>query len=247
MTEIEKQLGVQSWCFRYFKDLDGLIMQMKVVGLSRIELCEVHVDFNDEAGFEKVIQKFAAANIQISSIGVQTFANKPAAEEKWFRFCKLAGAKLITATFDVATIPDSLLQTQKLAEKHDIRIGIHNHGGYNWLGSSQMLTHFLKQANPWIGLCLDSGWCLQSGENPLKWAELFNDRIYGIHIKDFIFDRAGRWTDVVVGTGNLALKAFLQSVRKSPHLSVQTIEFEGDVENPAPKLIECIHQIVAAS
>ncbi|HVS73649.1 MAG TPA: sugar phosphate isomerase/epimerase [Phycisphaerae bacterium] len=238
-------LGVQSWCFREFVPLDALIAQLRALGLPCVEICERHADFSDEASFERVIGAFRAAGIQISSIGVQTFHGEPR-EESWFRFCKMAGAKMISANFEVAVSPEVLRKTQDLARKYDILLGIHNHGGYHWLGNAGMLEHLFRSAGDRLGLCLDTAWCLQAGEDPLKWVDRFRDRLFGVHLKDFRFSPQGQWEDVVLGTVSLKLPELLRALQTAPRLATLTIEYEGDVANPLPKLKECVERVRAA-
>ena len=248
MFDVKTQLGVQSWCFRNFKTPGALIEQVKGIGLSRVEVCAVHADFNNESSFEGTIGQFKSAGVQITSIGVQTFTGNETTEESWFKFCKMAGAKMISATFDVNTVPQAYRVAEKLAEKYDVVVGIHNHGGYEWLGNAMMLKYVFGQTNERIGLCIDSAWCLQAGEDPVKWAaETFARRLYSTHIKDFIFHRDGKPEDVVVGTGNLKLKEYLGAVMKSPRLAAVTLEYEGDVENPGPKLKECVERVAGTT
>ena len=49
--------------------------------------------------------------------------------------------------------------------------------------------------------------------------EKFGKRMYGVHVKDFVFDRAGKWEDVVVGTGNLKLKEFMKAAAGGSEIS----------------------------
>jgi hypothetical protein len=49
-----------------------------------------------------------------------------------------------------------------------------------------------------------------------------------------------------VGTGNLKLREFMMAARKTPGHPILTLEYEGDVENPGPKLRECVEHIAAA-
>ncbi|MCL2647252.1 MAG: sugar phosphate isomerase/epimerase [Phycisphaerales bacterium] len=246
MFDVAKELAVQSYCFRHFKTIDGLIAQTKEIGLSRVELCEVHFDFNNEAIFEPTAEQFKKAGVQVSSIGVQGFKGDLINEEKWFRFCKLAGAKMISASFNINSVPVSYKLAEALAEKYDLVLGIHNHGGYAWMGNSTMLDYVLRNTGPRMGLCIDSAWCMHAGEDPLKWAERFNERLFGVHVKDFVFDRAGKGEDVVVGTGNLKLPEFMKLVLKAPKLTAVMLEYEGDRENPGPKLRECVAKIKEA-
>jgi len=247
MFTVKNDLAVQSYCYRNFKTIPALIGQIQALGLSRTELCAVHVDFGDEAVFEPTIAQFKAAKIQIASIGVQYFKGEPEVEEKWFKFAKAAGARMISASFTVDSTPGSYRMVEKFAEKYDLLVGIHNHGGYDWLGNGTVLGHVFANTNERIGLCIDTAWCLQARQDPVKWAEQFSGRLFGAHIKDFIFHRDGKPEDVIVGTGNLKLREFLALLGKAPKgTTAVTLEYEGDVENPNPKLKECLTKITEA-
>ncbi len=247
MFDVKKQLAVQSWCFRNFKSTTTLIEQIKGIRLKRVELCGVHADFNDPAKFPSLLEPFKQAGLQIASIGVQTFTGDEAKETAWFEFARQAGCRMISAAFDPFKQPECFTVAEKLAEKFDINLGIHNHGAHDWLGSVQMLNYILQRTGRRIGLCLDTAWMLDAGGNPVEVAEKFRDRLYGVHIKDFIFDRAGTPKDVVVGKGNLDLPALMRLIADTGHCSSVTLEYEGDVENPAPKLKACLRKIRAAA
>ena len=244
MFDLKKNLGVQSYCFRNFKTIDGLIAQVKGIGLDRTEVCRIHADFDNEATFAPTIEQFKTAGVTITSIGVQTFKGDPA-EEKWFAFAKAAGCGMIATSFDVSKTPGSYRAVERLADKYDIVLGIHNHGGYDWLGNGKMLEHVFNNTTERVGLCIDTAWCLQAAQDPVEWAGKFNKRLFGAHIKDFTFDRAGKWTDVIVGTGNLRLKEFLKATLAAPNLRNVTLEYEGDVNNPGPALKECVTAVYA--
>lgn len=248
MFDVTKQLGVQSWCFREFKSLDALIGQIKGIGLSRTELCGVHADFNDEAAFDTVAAAFKNAGIQVTSLGVQGFGFEPAKEEAWFKLAQKLGATMISAAFNINTAPGHYAVAAKLADKYNINLGIHNHGGYDWLGSTTMLDWVFRNTSSRIGLCLDTAWCMQAGEDPIKAADRFADRLYSVHIKDFIFKPTGQGEDVVVGTGNLKLSELMAIVTgKAKNCKVVTLEYEGDEKNPGPKLAECVEKVKQAA
>lgn len=247
MFDVSKQLAVQSWCFRSFKSTPALIEQVKALGLSRLELCGVHANFNDPEASAKVGAELKAAGIEVTSIGVQYFGRPGGHEENWFKSAKALGCSMISASFDLGAMPEVLPRTVGLAEKYGINLGIHNHGGYDWLGSQRMVSHLLKNNGPRLGICIDSAWMMQCGEDPVKFAGEWRDRLYGVHIKDFTFASTGKWSDVIVGTGNLKLKEFLAAARSAPMCWCVTLEYEGDVESPGAKLAECVEKIRAAS
>ena len=213
---------------------------LKSCGVNVLELCAIHVDFNDERKSAAVLDSYQHNGVRITAIGVEGFADDPAKEKKRFEFAKRAGAKTISATFAIDSVPKSYRTAEKLADQYDINLGIHNHGGYDWLGSRTALRHVFKNTSPRIGLCLDTAWALQAGVDPIAMAEEFGERLHGVHIKDFIFDRAGKHKDVVVGTGNLDLKKLLAVMKKGKFNGSFIIEYEGDMNNPVPALKKCV-------
>ncbi|MBN1553896.1 MAG: sugar phosphate isomerase/epimerase [Phycisphaerae bacterium] len=236
-------LAVQSYCFRGCKDNAETARRVKAIGLNRIELCGVHADFTDESTFDSVIETYRDAGVQIIGIGVQGFKNDPATEEKYFRFMRKIGAKVMSVSFDPKVVPAAFRAAETLAEKYDVNLAIHNHGGRHWLGGAEMLDAVFAQTSPRIGLMLDTAWALDAGEDPVAMAERFADRLYGVHLKDFTFDRARKHRDVVVGTGNLDLPALFAQLNQAGFDGQAIVEYEADVDNPVPALSKCVAAI----
>lgn len=242
--KIEKGLAIQSWCFREMKTHDEVIKALKDCGVSNIELCGVHAKFGDPSTFEATIAPYRKAGIGIVSIGVEGLSNKPD-DERRFEFLKAAGVKFMSVDFNLSTIPQCLKTADALAEKYDIRLGIHNHGGRHWLGCAAMLQYVFNQTSERVGLCLDTGWALDSGEAPLKMIQTFAKRLHGLHVKDFIFDRAGNVQDVVSGTGNLNLGEIGSALDAAGFKGYLVIEYEGDSKNPVPAVRQCVTNVRA--
>ncbi len=239
-------LGIQSYCFRNFKDNAKLAELLKDCGVGAVELCGVHVNFGDTSSFDKAIATFKDAGIKIVSIGVEGVGAKSEELEKRFVFAKQAGAKFISVHFSLAEAPECYRTGERLADKYDLKLAIHNHGGKHWLGSGEMLQHVLNSTSERVGICLDTAWAMDSHEDPVKLVERFGKRLYGLHLKDFVFNRAGGHEDVVVGTGNLNLKALAAALEGVSFSGYSVIEYEGDVENPVPALKSCVSGIRAA-
>ncbi|MFP4144573.1 MAG: sugar phosphate isomerase/epimerase family protein [Phycisphaeraceae bacterium] len=246
MTNIPRNLGVQSFCFRHFKDNEKVAKMVRDLGVAAIELCAVHADFDKPSSFDDVIRIYRDQGIQIVSIGVQNFRGSDH-EMHWFDFAGRAGAKYISANFQPDTWHRILPQIQQACDSYGIRLGIHNHGGSHWLGNSQMLRYILSELPSEIGLCLDTAWCLDAGEDASKWLDEFSHRVYGLHIKDFIFHRNRKPEDVVVGTGNLDLPALLAKCEDIGFGGYAVLEYEGDPNDPVPALKECVQQVRAAA
>ncbi len=237
--DFTKNVGVQSYCFRNFKDNREVAGLVRKCGLNAIELCGVHCDFSNEAGWKDAVNVYRDAGVEIVSMGVQYLSNEAAKERKYFDFAKFAGVKHMSVSFSVDSVPAAFRAAEKLADEYDIRLAIHNHGGKDWLGSPTMLANVFKNTSPRIGLCLDTAWMFDTGENPVAVAEKFGDRLYGLHLKDFTYDRDRKFTDVVVGTGNLDLKALADTLKKIKFAGYAVIEYEGDPENPVPAIEKC--------
>ena len=110
----------------------------------------------------------------------------------------------------------------------------------------EILEKLFTEASSNIGLCLDTAWMLDSGEDPVAVARKFQERLYGVHIKDFVFDRAGRPEDVIVGTGNLDLEGLAAFLTEIEYDGYFTLEYEGDVNDPIPATKECVEAVRAA-
>ncbi len=250
MSSAAMNFGVQSYCFRSFKDNKTVAELVRKIGVKSIELCGVHADFNQPEAFKDVVKIYADAGVSIVSLGVQTFIGKTDVERKWFECAKIAGCKHISAHFKVDSFQDAVLKTAALGKEFGIRIGIHCHGGYMFGGSPDVIEHLLKLGGDSIGVNIDTAWCMQIGPqgDPIKWVtDRFKGRIYGVHYKDFTFDRRAQWSDVVVGTGNLDLPAFVKSLDDTGFSGMAVIEYEANPENPVPALTECVNQMRQAA
>ena len=245
--DVMANLGIQSFCFRGFPTNEEVIERLKECGCSKIEICQKHVDFTDESCFEDVIETYTDAGVEIVSIGVQRFANRAETEEKYFTFAQMAGCRFIAADFHLPSTPDSLHAAEQLADKYDIRLAIHNHGGRHWLGTDAMLQHVFGKTSDRIGLCLDTAWAIDSRLDPVKMVTQFGERLYGVHIKDFLYKPDRTPEDVVVGTGILDLPGLLKAMDEVDFDGYVVLEYEGDVDNPVPALKECVEAVRKAA
>jgi len=231
-------LGIQSWCFREFKKPEQVIPMLRECGVDRIELCGVHINPADPA-MEHVLKAYNDAGITVSSFGVHGFGADEAAARKVFEFACKADFPTISADLQ----PGGLDVVEKLCAEYGKKIAIHNHGRHHRLGPVWALEDLFAQSSPNVGLCLDTAWMLDSGSNPVDVAKKFKDRLCGLHVKDFVFDRAGRPEDVVVGEGNLDLNGLVAFLTEMAFAGYVTLEYEGDASNPVPALKQCVAAI----
>ena len=240
---ITADFAVQSYCFRAIKDHAAVAEAVRRIGLSAIELCRAHDPFDDPAAFEKVVAIYRDAGVRVPSLGVETLTGDAEAERRRFECARVAGCGHMSISFNPDTFSRAHTVAHELAEQFDMKLGIHNHGGRHWLGSTQMLAHVLAQTGPRIGLCLDTAWALDAGEDAVKMIERFADRLTAIHLKDFLFEPTRQPRDVVVGTGALDLPALVAMAKKIDFNGLTVLEYEGDVDDPIPALDHCVKAI----
>lgn len=238
-------LAVQSYCFREFKDNADVAAKVKEIGLDKIEVCAVHADFDDIKSWQDDIKTYNDAGISIVSIGVQTFVGNPN-QESYFECAAAAGAKHISAHFQVGTFNQAINQVKSWSDKYGIKVGIHCHGGYMFGGQPDVLELLIGLGTPQIGLCMDTAWAMQIGPgkgNPVDWAKTYAGKLYGIHFKDFVFERNGQWEDTVVGDGNLDLKGLVAELEAQKFDGISVLEYEADPQDPVPALKACVERM----
>jgi inosose dehydratase len=240
---MDSVLGVQSYCFREFRDNAAVSRMVKELGCPSIELCGVHVDFQKPVAFAGAIAAYRDRGIAIAATGVNRITGREREDRNLFEFLKACGAPAMSVDFAPDGLDEALASAECLSEEYGVRCAVHNHGGRHWLGSAQALSYLFGRASARIGLCLDTAWALDSREDPVDMVEKFGHRLYAVHLKDFIFDRARRPEDVVVGTGNLDLAKLDAKLRAVGFGGSAIIEYEGDAKNPMPALRQCVEAV----
>ena len=242
-------LAVQSYCYRDTKALPDLIAQIKATGLDATELCAVHANFGDPATHAATIAAFKTGGVRIAAIGVESMTGDEAKDRPRFEFCKAAGVPNLSISFGPELMDDGfagLKRVDALAAEYGVKVGIHNHGGYDWLGTEKILAYVFKHTKH-VGLHMDTAWAIDAKQDPTKWVEQFADRLVGVHVKDFLYNERRQWRDVVIGTGILDLPAFVAKLNSVGFAGPLVIEYEGDAANPVPALRECVAKLAGLS
>src|SRR4028119_1401595 len=92
-----RDFGVQSYCFRNFKDNAVLAQKVKEIGVDKLELCNIHADFNKPETLPGIVKIHHSAGVEIVSLGVQTFVGNTDVERNWFECAQIPGAKSTSA------------------------------------------------------------------------------------------------------------------------------------------------------
>jgi inosose dehydratase len=242
------RLGAQSYTFREF-DLEPALKRMKDLDLHYAELFQKHAPMSSTpeqiAALLKLCKEYEVTPL---AFGVQPFGKDTDANRKTFEFGNALGIKMFSADPD----PDSFDSLDKLCDEYKIAIGIHPHGPqgkkeHRWY-SAQVILNAVKDHNPLIGSCLDTGHLIRAAQlgdklDPADQIRLMGPRNFGIHLKDHDNERH---TDVVLGKGVLDVPGVLKALREVKFNGLISIEYEANPKDPVQDVQACV-QVVKES
>jgi sugar phosphate isomerase/epimerase len=230
-------IGIQSFSLRKF-DVDQSIRHMQGLGLHFVEFYSKHVPLDSSEGqLAELQKKLDRAGIKMSSHGVNKFTSDHDANRKVFEFARRAGLKNITAN----PSPDSFDSLDKLVAEFDIRICIHNHGPDSSYDKIDEVVNAVKDHDPRIGACVDTGHFIRSKEDPIEAIRRLNKRVFALHIKDEE-KQEKKSRNVIIGEGFLDLVTMFQTLReiKFPADGSVSLEYEANPDNPIDDIQLCL-------
>ena len=240
MFDLNNFIGVKSYSFRTITDNVECARTIRDNCKSNVvDLSGCHVNYDAPETWAQVVAAYNDNGVTIAGNGVVLVKPDDAWNRRYFEFAKLAKSELLSITFMPEDMDQTISSIEKLSEEYGILTAIHNHGGYNWLGNLTAMNYVLNKSSKRIGLCLDTAWSIQTElERPVEWMEKFADRMYGIHFKDFIWERNGKHVDSIVGEGSLELADVLAKFKEMEHIKSAVLEYEG------PETVECTRKSI---
>jgi len=187
---------------------------------------------------EVVKAKLAKHGVRVVNYGV--VAGKDEAEwRRIFEFAKKLNLYAIT-TEDVAQL-DII---EKLVKEFDIRVAYHEHkkqpdNPKYELWDPNFVASLVKNRDPRIGACADTGHWASSGLQPLDAVRILKGRIISAHLKDRPVIGEQR-PDVVLGTGVSDIKGILDELKKQGFAGNISIEYEANWDDSVPDVAQCI-------
>jgi sugar phosphate isomerase/epimerase len=235
------RLGIQSYCFRIYKTLDTLIDALKQAELPYVEIWPGHINYAQEPEtIKQALTTLKEHGITIDAYGGINIKNDEEEARQMFAFAKMAGIQAMTLVhIEEEVIP----LAERLCEEYDINLALHNHGRNHWIGRFDQLHALLAKTSQRFGVCIDTAWFLDADEDPVQAIDEFKDRVYGVHLKDFVFDAEGKHQDVIIGTGGLDLPVFMKRLRDIGYNGYLALEYEGDEHDPIPSTLECVKAV----
>jgi sugar phosphate isomerase/epimerase len=158
---------------------------------------------------------------------------------KIFEFAKKLNLYAIT-TEDVKNID----VIEKLVKEFDIKVGYHEHAkrpldrSYE-LWDPNFVAKLVKDRDPRIGACADTGHWQTSGLKPVECLKILKGRIISSHLKDR--EAIGeKKPDIVYGTGVSDIAGCLAELKAQGFDGNISVEYENKWEDNVPDIKTCI-------
>ncbi len=241
-------LGCQAYTFNRFTVFEAIEKAAQAGGKviefypgQRLSQEQPDVTWNHSAS-DEVIQKVKEqlAKYKLRAVNYGVVGGRDEVEwRKIFEFAKKLELYAIT-TEDV----DKLDAIEKLVKEFDIRVAIHNHPrqpnnpNYKVWDPNYVLS-VVKDRDPRIGACADTGHWLRSGVTPMDGYRILQGRIVSSHLKD-LNAKSPNAHDVPYGTGVADIPALLGELKRQSFAGNLSIEYEYNWTNSLPEVAQCI-------
>ena len=232
------RMGLQSYSLRGYTadnkpDVKKALETTRSLGITYWEAYPAHLPMTtDPAAIAGYKASTAAAGVKVVGYGVNRFSKDHDANRKLFEFARAMGLEYMSAD----PTPDSFDSLDKLVEEYGVAIGIHNHGPGHRYALIDTISAAIKDHNPKIGCCVDTGHFLRSNEDPVRAVEVFGKRVFGVHLKDVKDAR----TFTILGKGDLRTVDLLKALAKQDYRNCLALEYEEHPQDPYDDIRECL-------
>lgn len=239
-SQLEKKLsrlnlGMASYTFREFP-LEETLKMTKRLSLDRIAFKDFHLSLEStDDEIKAVAEKTSAAGLDLYGCGV-VYMQTADEVERAFHYAKTAGMRIIIG------VPNHELlnMVNKMVDKHNIKVAIHNHGPGDKLYPTPESAYVkIENLDPRIGLCIDIGHTKRAGADPSESAIKFAGRLHDVHIKDVTAATKEGGT-IEIGHGVIDIPKFLKTLIKLKYNGSVSFEFEKDGKDPLPGVAESV-------
>lgn len=214
--------------------LDTALAMTNRVGLKHICLNPIHFPVSSKPDeIAAIVEKVKSAGLDLYACGV-VYMKKPSDVVQAFELAQAASLRVIVGV----PVHELLPLVNEQAQKHNIRLAIHNHGPHDGnYPTPHVAYEKIKSLDSRIGLCMDIGYVALSGYDPSETAERFADRLFDVHMKD-LDQTSAKGHGVELGRGVLDLPRFLRTLDKIRYAGIVSIECEKDPNDPLAGLAE---------
>ncbi|MCZ6673684.1 MAG: sugar phosphate isomerase/epimerase [Verrucomicrobia bacterium] len=233
------ELGLQSWTCRNMSFEETVLFAAKS-GIKYVEFFRGHID--PAAPEEENLRKkaFLEQNGVVAySIGVSRTSMDKEENRKLFEVAKLFGMEVVVVEPKNMAEWDNL---EELVKEYDIKLAIHNHGTGTVYGNPATVKEVLAARDPRIGVCMDIGWVVAAGHDPLETYKGYNGRVSDMHFKDKkVEQKDGKPVpvDTLIGEGDAGFIALFDEMKRTAWKGVIAIETDSKAFQEDPtELVE---------
>lgn len=221
--------------FRYF-DLDKTLEMMQRVNVNYLCIKDFHLDLKSTK------EECDAFHAKLKSKGVTGYAVGPINNIKTeqqidevFEYAKRAGVNLIVGVPNYELLPYVDIKVKE----YDFRFAIHIHGPDRIYPNAKDVWNNVKNLDPRVGMCLDIGHNIRTGDDPIEDLKKYRKRVFDIHIKD-VTAAVKEGANIEVGRGIIDIPAFVKMMRKVKYNGACSLEYEKDMTDPLVGIAESI-------
>ncbi len=220
------QLGAQSYSFRTFSVAEA-IDRLQQLGLAQMEFYPGHFPAMAEGPeADQVLELLAREKVLVPAFGVVGFDSDEAKTRSVMAFARRFGIGIVSANPSA----ESLDGLDRIARDSDVRIAIHNHGPGHRYATLEHLQVAVRGRSSHVGVCLDTGHALRSGQDPVAMIHALAERVHAVHLKDWIVGGE----EQILGEGDLDLRSVARALRDIGFSGPLSLEYELQPENPVP-------------
>ncbi len=233
MPGINFNLGIATYSFRMFQR-DLAIKYVKQLGITHVDVKDFHLPVNDSPKeLAAGRKKFDAAGLKVIG-GGNINLQDPNNLRKNFEYAKACGFPMMICAPTAETLP----AVEKLAIEFNMKMAIHNHGPEDkHFPSPSSVLDAIKNMDPRMGLCIDIGHTVRSGEDVVSAIEKAGPRLFEMHMKD-LTDFKSRDSQVPVGDGKIPIVDIFKKLVKINYTGVASLEYEIFAEDPLPGMVK---------
>ena len=224
-------LGVASYSFREFQR-GAMIRAVKQLGIKYLSVKEMHLLYTlSTAEREKAAQQIKAAGLELTSGGVIYLLKEDEADiRSYFQYAKECGMPMIIIGPTMKTLPI----VERFVKEYNIRAAIHNHGPEDkHFPSSRDAVKAIRNMDPRLGVCIDIGHEVRTGNDLVESVALAGSRLLDFHIKDLKVANQ-RDSQCAVGDGILPIAGMLRQMKKMNYQGTVLLEYEINADDPLP-------------
>ncbi len=244
-------IAVQCWTFRKFTFFETL-QKVKDLGIKYLEaypgqalsseLPDVRLDHNlSDDQLQLVKNKLNEMGITLVNYGVVDLGQDEASMSKVFDFAQKMGITTIMAEPEFDDFP----LVEKLVQQYNIKVAIHNHPQPSRYALPDTVFKCVKNLDPRIGSCADTGHWLRSGVVPVEALRLLKGRILSTHLKDLNESGVREAYDVPFGQGVANIHDILAELTLQDYQGYLVVEYENEAEamDPSPSILKGLEYI----